>query len=54
MDFSTGSTLEDVISATGIPPNYISFSAVNGEKKELDYEIKDNDEILLLPYITGG
>ncbi|HBX23458.1 MAG TPA: MoaD/ThiS family protein [Desulfotomaculum sp.] len=47
-------TLQQLIMRLGIPPAYIGFIAVNGERRSWDVLLEPNDSIVLIPYITGG
>jgi len=47
-------TLQQLIGRLGIPPEYIGFIAINGERRSWDAVVAPNDAIVLIPFITGG
>jgi len=54
MQLQQPTTLAQLICRLGIPPEYIGFIAINGERRSWDAVVEPNDAIVLIPYVTGG
>lgn len=38
----------------GVPSSSVAFIVVNRMKQDLDYRLKENDEVKFFPFIAGG
>ena len=47
-------TVRQLVDFLGIPPEYVGFVTINGEKKDWASLLGPGDKIILFPYITGG
>lgn len=47
-------TVSDIVEILGIPPGYVSFPTVNGDRADFSWKVRPGDEITLFPYIVGG
>lgn len=49
-----GTTVGQLLNITGIPREYVSFPAVNGERTDFLHELQAGDEVIFFPYVAGG
>jgi len=54
IDISGDKTATEVVLSAGVPEDEIGFIAVNGQKVDSDYILKENDIIRVYPLIVGG
>lgn len=54
MSMNNSSTLHDLIQLLDVPEESIFVCIVNEESKALDYILKPNDEVKIIPPILGG
>lgn len=47
-------TLRELVLRLGLPGEYVGFITVNGNKRDWDTVVEPGDEIVLIPYVTGG
>ena len=53
-EFSQPKTIGEIINDIGIPEGMVMLVAVNDKQKNFDYIPRDEDEIKLIPPISGG
>jgi sulfur-carrier protein len=53
-DLPESATIQDVVDRLGIPSDEIKISFVNGLIHELDWVLKQGDEVGIFPPIGGG
>ncbi len=54
VDLPENATLLDLIHQLNIPPEQTRITFVNGIIQEVDYKLKDGDEVGIFPPIGGG
>jgi len=54
INISGEKTAAEVVHSAGVPEEEIGFIAVNGQKVDSDYVLKENDIIRVYPLIVGG
>ena len=54
LDLSDSANVQDVVYRLGIPTEEIKVSFVNGLIRELDWSLKQDDEVGIFPPIGGG
>ncbi len=54
MEIKEGSTVADLLNILKIPKEYVPIVTVGEKKVELNYSIKEGDELTLLPIMGGG
>jgi len=54
LDVAEGITALAAVRSVGVPEEEIGFIAVNGQKVDPEYILKDNDRIKVFPMIIGG
>ncbi|MFZ5646288.1 MAG: MoaD/ThiS family protein [Bacillota bacterium] len=54
LSVSPETTVSDIVKTLCIPPGYVSFSSVNGDKVDFSWNVRPGDEIVLFPYVVGG
>lgn len=54
MDLPEGATLRNLLDLLHVPPEEARVSFVNGIIHELDWELKEGDEVGMFPPIGGG
>lgn len=54
MEIEEGTTVEALLHTLKIPHEYVPIVTVRGKKVEMDYILKDGDELILLPIMGGG
>jgi molybdopterin converting factor small subunit len=53
-DLSESATVQDLVHQLGIPSDEIKISFVNGLIRDLDWVLKQGDEVGIFPPIGGG
>ncbi len=53
-EFPTGTTVNQVVSETGIPNKEIGIILINGQHASLECSLQDGDTLTLLPLMGGG
>jgi molybdopterin converting factor small subunit len=49
-----GITVKEVLDELEVAEYMISFLTVNGKRVSMAYELKDNDMLMVFPWIIGG
>ncbi len=50
----SGTTVSELLKIAAIPGDHVGFAAVNGEKADNSYVLREGDEVIFFPYIVGG
>ena len=53
-DIPESTTVEELISKSGVPRNQIAFPAVNGSRVNPAQILNDGDELTLFQFVGGG
>jgi len=54
LSLAESSRIEDVIRELKLPRHQVGLAAVNLKYTELSYTLRDGDEVILFPQLTGG
>jgi len=54
LEVRKGITVEGILRELKVPVSEVSYVSVNGKRAAMDTQIKDNDNIEVIPSIGGG
>jgi len=54
LEVEKGITLEWILRELKVPVSEVSYVSVNGKRAAMDTQVKDNDNIEVIPSIGGG
>jgi molybdopterin synthase sulfur carrier subunit len=54
MNIPDSATVKDLVDRLGIPPEEAKISFINGHIRDLDWILKQDDEVGIFPPIGGG
>lgn len=54
LELPKDSKLINLLEAIALNNEFSGFATVNGVRQDLDYQLKNNDEVAFYPFIIGG
>ena len=54
VELPKGSTVDDLITALGLPGEEVKVAFVNGRSQEFDYSLSPGDQVGIFPAVGGG